>query len=58
MFDKLNVVEVQYDEVMSRLGTTEIQSNSSEYRKTLKTLAEIEPIVQKYRALKTVQKEI
>ena len=58
MFDKLNVVEVQYDELMSRLGTTEIQPNSSEYRKTLKTLAEIEPVVQKYRAFKTVQKEI
>jgi peptide chain release factor 1 len=58
MFDKLSVVESQYDELMTRLGTTEVQSDASEYRKAAKALSDLEPMVQKYREYKVVQKDI
>lgn len=58
MFDKLSVVETQYDELMNRLGTAEVQSDPSEYRKAAKALSELEPLVEKFRQYKNVQKNI
>ena len=58
MFDKLSTVEAQYEDLMARLGTAEVQSDQAEYRKAAKTLSELEPLVQKYRELKGVQKDI
>jgi peptide chain release factor 1 len=58
MFDKLITVESQYEELMTRLGTAEVQSDPVEYRKAAKTLSELEPLVQKYREYKTVQKDL
>ena len=57
MFDKLSTVEGQYEELMTRLGTAEIQSDPAEYRKAAKQLSELEPLVQKYREYKSVQKD-
>jgi len=57
MFDnKLSTVEAQYEELMTRLGTAEVQSDPAEYRKAAKALSELEPLVQKYREYKAVQK--
>jgi peptide chain release factor 1 len=58
MFDKLNAVEAQYEELMTRLGTTEVQSDPAEYRKSAKALSELEPLVQKFREYKNVQKDV
>jgi peptide chain release factor 1 len=58
MFDKLSTVEAQYEDLMARLGTTEVQSDAAEYRKAAKALSEVEPLVQKYRELKAVEKDI
>jgi peptide chain release factor 1 len=58
MFDKLSSVENQYEELMTRLGTAEVQSDPAEYRKAAKTLSELEPLVEKYREYKAVQKDI
>jgi peptide chain release factor 1 len=58
MFDKLTTVESQYDELMARLGTPEVQSDAAEYRKAAKALAELEPLVQVYREYKSVQKDL
>jgi len=58
MFDKLTTVEAQYEDLMNRLGTTEVQSDQAEYKKAAKTLSELEPLVQKYREYKTLQKDI
>ncbi len=58
MFDKLSTVEAQYEDLMARLGTTEVQSDQAEYRKAAKALSELEPLVRKYRELKAVQKDI
>ncbi|MDO8679099.1 MAG: peptide chain release factor 1 [Acidobacteriota bacterium] len=58
MFDKLVSVEGKYEELMASLGTTAVQSDANEYRKQAKALAEIEPLVQKYREYKAVSQEI
>ena len=58
MFDKLTAVETRYDELMTRLGTAEVQSDPAEYRKSAKALAEIEPLVQKFREYKNVAQDI
>src|SRR5687768_4934285 len=58
MFDKLSTIESQYEDLMTRLGTAEVQSDPAEYRKAAKQLSDLEPLVQKYRELKTVQKDI
>jgi peptide chain release factor 1 len=57
MFDKLTTVESRYDELMTRLGTAEVQSDPAEYKKAAKTLSELEPLVQKFREYKAVQKD-
>ncbi len=33
MFDKLAAEEQRYEQLMARLGTTEVQSDAAEYRK-------------------------
>jgi peptide chain release factor 1 len=58
MFDKLTTVEGQYEDLMTRLGTAEVQSDPTEYKKAAKTLSDIEPLVQKYREYKALQKDI
>ncbi|HET9387261.1 MAG TPA: PCRF domain-containing protein, partial [Gemmatimonadales bacterium] len=58
MFDKLSTVESQYEELATRLGTAEVQSDQGEYRKAAKKLSDLEPLVQKYRQYKAVQGDI
>src|SRR5580693_2758157 len=58
MFDKLTATERQYDELLQRLGSAEIQSEPTEYRKHSKLLAEIEPLVERFREYKTVTRDI
>jgi len=56
MFDKLAAEEQRYEELMRRLGTTEVQSDQAEYRKHAKALADLEPLVERFREYKaTVQ---
>ena len=58
MFDKLAALERQYESIMALLGTSEVQGDSSEYRKHAKALAEIEPMVERFRDYKTIVKDI
>jgi len=58
MFDKLLSVENKYDELMTKLGTAEVQSDAAEYRRAAKTLSELEPLVQKFREYKGVDEDI
>jgi peptide chain release factor 1 len=58
MFDKLSTVEARYEELMHRLGTSEVQSDPTEYRKAAKSLSDMEPLVRKYREYKTVVQDI
>ena len=47
MLDKLNSVEANYEELTALLASPSVQSDSNEYRKHAKALAEIEPLVEK-----------
>jgi peptide chain release factor 1 len=58
MFDKLLSVENKYDELMTKLGTSEVQADAAEYRRSAKTLSELEPLVQKFREYKSVEQDI
>ena len=58
MFDKLLSVENKYDELMAKLGTAEVQADAAEYRRSAKTLSELEPLVQKFREYKSVAEDI
>ena len=58
MFDKLSTIEAQYEELSTRLGTAELQSDPAEYRKAAKALSELEPLVLAYRQYRAVQKNI
>src|SRR5689334_9375727 len=58
MFDKLSSVESRYEGLMAQLGSTELQSDPSEYRKAAKTLSDLEPLVQKFREYKGVEAAI
>jgi len=58
MFDKLHSVEANYEELMSLLASPSVQSDSNEYRKHAKALAEIQPLVERFREYKSVLKEI
>src|SRR2546421_174542 len=48
----------RYEDLMRLLGTTEVQSDSSEYRKNAKALAELEPLVERFREYKTIVNDI
>jgi len=58
MFDKLTTVEARYDDLMARLGTTEVQSDPAEYRKAAKALSDLEPLVRTFREYKTAEQNI
>ena len=58
MIDKLLNVENKYDELMTKLGTAEVQADAAEYRRSAKTLSELEPLVQKFREYKGVEEDI
>ena len=58
MFDKLAAEEQRYEQLMARLGTAEVQSDAAEYRKHAKALADVEPLVEKFREYKSVAVDI
>ena len=58
MFDKLAATERRYEKLLAKLGSTETQSDPSEYRKHAKLLSELEPLVERFREYKTVTRDI
>jgi peptide chain release factor 1 len=58
MFDKLSATEHQYEALTQLLGSAEVQSDASEYRKHAKALAEIEPLVERFREYKSVAQDV
>jgi peptide chain release factor 1 len=58
MFDKLATEEQRYEELMRLLGTSEVQGEPAEYRKHAKALAEVEPLIERFRAYKTLVRDI
>jgi peptide chain release factor 1 len=58
MFEKLASVESRYEELLTSIGTSAVQNDPAEYRKQAKALAEMEPLVEKYRERQAVAAEI
>jgi len=58
MFDKLSATERQYEELLQRLGSAELQNDQTEFRKQAKLLSEIEPIVMRFREYQAVTRDI
>ena len=58
MFDKLATIEARYDELMTRIGTTAVQSDPAEYRKATKALSDLEPLVRTFRNYRSVAQNI
>jgi peptide chain release factor 1 len=58
MFDKLLSVEQRYDGLVAQLGTSQVQSDPSEYKKLAKAAAEIQPLVERFREYKDVDRDL
>ena len=58
MFDKLTAVEQRYNELVDLLGTAQVQSDPSEFKKHAKAASEIEPLVERFREYKTVVRDL
>jgi peptide chain release factor 1 len=58
MLDKLNTVEARYQELLTELGDPSVQADQARYVASAKALAEIEPLVEKFREYKAVVKQI
>jgi peptide chain release factor 1 len=58
MLDKLRSIEARYEELLSSIGTSAVQSDPAEYRTQTKTLSEMEPLVEKFREYKAVLHEV
>ena len=57
MFQKLEAVEKRFEELTNKISDPEVIANQNEWRVFMKEHAELEPIVEKYREYKRVQKE-
>ena len=57
MFDKLKAVEERYDKLMLLVSDAAVQADPAEYRTHTKALAEIQPLVDKFREYKTIVSE-
>ena len=58
MFDKLQTIEMRYDELMAILSDGSIHADPAKYRAHSKALAEIQSVVEKFRQYKTVSTEM
>jgi peptide chain release factor 1 len=58
MFDKLNAVEARYNDLLTRIADPAVQADPGEYRTQAKALAEIEPLVERFREYKTIAREL
>src|SRR5205807_3872154 len=58
MFERLNQIEVKYEELTKALSSPEITGDSARYQKAAKAHSEIAEIVEKYREYKDLQRGI
>ncbi len=58
MYDKLERVEQRYETLMGLVSDAAVQADPAEYRAHSKALAEIQPLVDRFRDYKAVEKEI
>ena len=58
MFERLDQIEIRYEELTQALLSPEITNDSAKYQKTARAHAEVAPIVQKYREYKDLKRGI
>jgi peptide chain release factor 1 len=58
MFDKLASVESRYDQLMTEMADPAVQADSAKFRTHSKALAEMQPLVEQFRAYKKVVAQI
>ena len=57
MFQKLEAVEKRFEELTQKISNPNVIANQNEWREFMKEHAELEPIVEKYREYKKVEKQ-
>ena len=57
MFEQLHGIEKRYDRLMTLIADPAVQADQAEYRKHARTLAELQPIIEKYREYQAVVRE-
>lgn len=58
MFDKLDFIQEKYESLSLKVSDPDVISNQAEWKKFVKELSDIEPIVSKYTAYKKIQEEL
>jgi peptide chain release factor 1 len=58
LFDKLATVEARYDQLMAEMADPAVQGDSTRFRSHSKALAEIQPLVERFREYKAVAEQI
>jgi peptide chain release factor 1 len=58
MFSKLNDIEKRYEELQRKIEDPSIATNVAAFREAMKSIAEIEEVVAKYRQLRDVKKRL
>jgi peptide chain release factor 1 len=58
MFERLDQIEIRYEELTQALLSPEITNDSAKYQKTAKAHSEITPVVEKYREFKDLRRGI
>src|SRR5690242_2569052 len=58
MYSKLNDIEKRYEELQRKIEDPSIATNVAAFREAMKSIAEIEEVVAKYRQLRDVQKRL
>lgn len=58
MFDKLNFIQEKYEDLSIRVSQPELINNQPEWRKTVKEMSEMEPVVVKYREYKKAKEDL
>jgi peptide chain release factor 1 len=58
MFDKLQAVEANYEKLTRLVSDPAVQADPSEYRTHSKALAELQPLVDRFRTYKAVETEL
>ena len=58
MFDRLDQIEVRYNELTAALSSPDIMNDTAKYQKTAKAHSDLVPTVEKYREYKDLKKGI
>ena len=58
MFDKLSAVEAQYERLMTEMADPVVHGDQAKFRAHSKTLADIQPLVDRFREYKRVISEL